>query len=405
MLSDLQRDNLPGPATALCAGQVPVGGSAMMMPGQAILLGFRRAFDLRGRSSRAEYLPFLAFAMALLAGMTLLGAAFDRGWAAVGLGVIALYVPVTSAGVRRLHDAGEPGHLMLVPLAPGLGALILASLLGLIPALVPGLNVALVLFIMFGGAVLVKALGVLALIATVLATVIAFVDVMGRLLLPSDAGPNSNYTPPAARRRRPGSGMAGRVMIAALALAPLPALAQSGSVEPCLAAHGNRDLYRADLALVGWTDLPQDQRAAGLAMLADVYLPVTAPGDGTWAGLMAGRAGARAFWDDLAGTRTLMTRDGAVLLLAGFRDDNGDVRVECWAAGPRSEVTDSFFQMIGQVWQTEGVQMTQVNLPATSDRPTTEVFVSRLTPPVAVDPPLAATDGLRTRITIPEAIP
>lgn len=181
----------------------------------------------------------------------------------------------------------------------------------------------------------------------------------------------------------------------------------SGSVEPCLSPHGERDLYHAGLIQTGWADIAQDGRAAALAMLADAFLPVTGQLDGTWATHLANRAAARTFWLDLANGRTLMARDGHVLLLAGFRDDTGDYRVECWTAGPATSVTDDFFGLIGVIWQTEGVSISQVNLPATDARPATELFISRLTPPSPPDPPLAATDGLRTRISfvLPVAAP
>ena len=195
---------------------------------------------------------------------------------------------------------------------------------------------------------------------------------------------------------------AGLIGLLCLPLGPAPTRAQdappTGSIEACLAPHGEREQYLAGLIATGWRDLPPDGRDAALAMLADAYLPVTGQIDGTWADHLANRESALIFWTDLAQNRTLMQREGFVLLLAGFRDDDDKMRVECWTAGPVSPVTDDFFALIGAVYQSEGVTMTQVNLPATDDRPATELFVSRLTPPLAVDPPLAATDGLRTRI-------
>jgi len=179
-----------------------------------------------------------------------------------------------------------------------------------------------------------------------------------------------------------------------------PNTAPSGSVEPCLAPHGDRDLYRAGLTATGWVDVAPQSRPDALAMLADAFVPVTGLLDGSWDTHMANRAAARAFWADLADNRTLMQRDGWVLLLAGFRDDDGTLRVECWTAGPTSPVTDDFFALIGEIWQTDGVSISQVNLPASDTRPATELFVSRLTPPAPPDPPLAATDGLRTRVRI-----
>lgn len=203
------------------------------------------------------------------------------------------------------------------------------------------------------------------------------------------------------------------VVLSALASVTLPAqagaqgIAPAGTVEACLAAHGERERYLAELMASGWRDVPPDGRLAALAMLADTYLPVTGQIDGTWADHLASRAAALEFWTDLAQNRTLLAREGAVLLLAGFRDDNSKMRVECWKAGPQTPVTDDFFALVGAVYQSEGVTMTQVNLPATEDRPATELFVIRLDPAMPADPPLAATDGLRTRIvfSMPEVTP
>lgn len=172
----------------------------------------------------------------------------------------------------------------------------------------------------------------------------------------------------------------------------------TGSIEACLSDHGSRERYLAGLMSGGWRDVPPDQREGALRMLADAYLPVTGTIDGTWADHLANRGAALAFWADLARNRTILSRGGVVLLLAGFRDDNATMRVECWTAGPQNPVTDDLFALIGAVYQSEGVSMTQVNLPATDTRPATELFVSRLDPAFPADPPLAATDGLRSRI-------
>jgi hypothetical protein len=195
-----------------------------------------------------------------------------------------------------------------------------------------------------------------------------------------------------------------------LAVAPLMAsidtagaqpVPSSGTVEPCVAAHGDRDTYLADLAATGWAPIPDDGRASAIAKLADAYLPVIAGLDLPLADLLAGREISFAFWMDLAEGRSLLSRGEDVLLLAGFRDDNGDLRVECWTAGPESPATEGFFQMIGQVMSAEGFRMAAVQLLATSDRPATDLFVIRMEPQEPILPPLAATDGLRTRITIP----
>jgi hypothetical protein len=191
------------------------------------------------------------------------------------------------------------------------------------------------------------------------------------------------------------------VGLVASPLAATDGMTLAAAVSPCLAPHGQRDQYQADLSTQGWLPLPDDQRAAGLAMIADTYLPLTGGQiDAPWAAHVGGRAAAREFWADLAGTRLMMWRDGVVLLLAGFRDDDGSLRVECWTAGPETPATDDAFALIGQVWDSEGVRLTQLELAPQGDGPKTSVLMIRVTPPTPTDPPLAATDGLRTRIVL-----
>jgi hypothetical protein len=198
----------------------------------------------------------------------------------------------------------------------------------------------------------------------------------------------------------------GQRLLIALALLAGPATAGAqdrglaAAVAPCLAPHGLRDVYQTDLGALGWVTLPDDQRQAAQAMIADAFLPLTSGlFDVPFADLMTQRAAARDFWADLARNRMILWRDGAVLLVAGFRDDDGSMRVECWMAGPENAATDDALALIGQVWRAEGLALTEIALAASADDPTTTILISRSTPPAAVDPALAATDGLRTRIT------
>jgi hypothetical protein len=170
----------------------------------------------------------------------------------------------------------------------------------------------------------------------------------------------------------------------------------TGTVEPCLSGHGDRDLYRAGLTGTGWTDLEPAARDTALDMLADAYLPIILGVDQPLETLVARRAEARAFWEDLSRNRTLMGRDGQVLLLAGFLSPEGQMIVECWVAGPENPVTDDMMALIGATYDAPGIRMAQANLVATDTRPATELFVSRLS---LSSPTLAATDALRTRIT------
>lgn len=170
----------------------------------------------------------------------------------------------------------------------------------------------------------------------------------------------------------------------------------TGTVEPCLSPHGDRDRYRAGLLETGWADLPTDARPQALDMLADAYLPIILGVDLPLETLVGERAAARAFWEDLSQNRTIMGRDEQVLLLAGFLSPEGKMIVECWVAGPENPVTDDLMTLIGATYDAPGIRMAQVNIPPTDTRPLTELFVSRL---ALASPALAATDALRTRIT------
>lgn len=178
-------------------------------------------------------------------------------------------------------------------------------------------------------------------------------------------------------------------------------LTYSGTMEPCLATHGSRTIYRAALQAMGWADVPDADRPAALDAIADAFLPVIGQIDGDWPAHAQNRARVRAFWEDLATNRTVMAREGQVLLLAGFANDQGQMVLECWAAGPENPATEAFFGIAGASYDRGGIRMTQMNIPASDTAPAVELFISRLTAPEDFAPPLAATDGLRTRVTFP----
>jgi uncharacterized membrane protein YhaH (DUF805 family) len=95
-----------------------------MGPAAAVRTELLRSFDLKGRTTRAAYLWFLSTSiLALAAGIWACHALLPDDQVIRGVcAVIALfYLPVTAAGVRRLHDVGASGLLMLEPLKPGLG--------------------------------------------------------------------------------------------------------------------------------------------------------------------------------------------------------------------------------------------------------------------------------------------
>ena len=184
---------------------------------------------------------------------------------------------------------------------------------------------------------------------------------------------------------------------------PAAAEGYSGTVEPCLSGHGDRDRYQTGLASTGWEAIAPEGRGQALDMLTDAYLPVILGPDLPVDVLLSRRAEARAFWDDFTRNRTLMTREGQVLLLAGLRSETGEMTVECWVAGPTAAVTDDLFDLVGPTLTAPGVRMAQINLPADATRPRTELLLSRLSPE---GPALSATDGLRTTIRfVPDAAP
>jgi uncharacterized membrane protein YhaH (DUF805 family) len=110
--------------------------------GGAVKRAFAKGFRFHGRASRAEYWWFVLFTVLVMIGLgipaSILGVATSPdggetpGPAAVPLLVIlglfwlAILVPSISLTVRRLHDAGYSGWLVLLTLVPSVGSLIVA---------------------------------------------------------------------------------------------------------------------------------------------------------------------------------------------------------------------------------------------------------------------------------------
>ena len=163
-----------------------------MLTVQATFSELARSFDFAGRTSPAIYFRYLAVATCAF-GLTLyivyqvFGA--ERFALNAFLTILVFYVPVTSAGVRRLHDAGMPGNIMLFPLKPLVAILIifafngafiwfgLVSLLFAIP-------------ILFVFTPVVVAISLFAYTVCALLSLFFFCQVSKLLLLPSQSGPN-----------------------------------------------------------------------------------------------------------------------------------------------------------------------------------------------------------------------
>lgn len=151
----------------------------------------KKSFDFSGRIARGPYLSFLAistilFALVLCTTLSFVGTGAAH-WVVLGVAAV-FYIPVTSAGVRRLHDVGAAGTLMLDPLKPAFAGLVLVWLLPLVGgATFTMLWVVGALFF----PVIIAALISIALLGVTAATLIYFSNTMGLLLLPSQPGPNT----------------------------------------------------------------------------------------------------------------------------------------------------------------------------------------------------------------------
>ncbi len=167
-----------------------------MSPTNAIAASLKKSFVFHGRIGRSEYLWFLAFSILVLAGcLTIcwqLRHIFSFGITSLII-VGMMYIPVTSAGVRRLHDVGETGELMLDPLQPSLTLVVLVGLANLAVYFAPAL-LALFFFALILTRGLLLWIGILILIIAAVVTLIFFTNTASKLLLPSQPG-NNKYGP------------------------------------------------------------------------------------------------------------------------------------------------------------------------------------------------------------------
>lgn len=91
------------------SGELP-----MVEFGPAIQRGLENFFNFRGRSTRAEYWWFSLFCGIVGIGLTIISLIPFIGWLIAIIGSIALWLPVISLSVRRLHDIGRSGWWLLV---------------------------------------------------------------------------------------------------------------------------------------------------------------------------------------------------------------------------------------------------------------------------------------------------
>ena len=164
----------------------------MISPLRAVNEELSRSFDFSGRTARAHYLWFLLASMALfigLSGLTLTLLSNARTAEVILVLVIAFYVPVTSAGVRRLHDIGHSGTAMLDPLKPTITVIVLFLILAAFVEQSAAASSALVLGVLLAPLPIIV-LALLVVAPVTFMTALYFSNTMGLLLLPSEPGPN-----------------------------------------------------------------------------------------------------------------------------------------------------------------------------------------------------------------------
>lgn len=160
---------------------------------RTVLAEIKRTFDLHGRTARAPYLIFLGVSVILFAGtMTSFAYALPTETLLFALASITalFYLPVTTAGMRRLHDTGESGSLMFTPLKPMASFVLLSGLTWVWVSMTKtGTIVGLLAAYLFA-----KIFAALMFIAGLIVLAINMMHVshtMGLLLLPSQPGPNA----------------------------------------------------------------------------------------------------------------------------------------------------------------------------------------------------------------------
>jgi len=87
--------------------------------GQAISTCFSKYVTFTGRASRPEFWWFFLFQIIVLIVTGMISSIL------YGIAALAMLLPGIAVGVRRLHDIGKTGWLMLIALIPIVGLLLL----------------------------------------------------------------------------------------------------------------------------------------------------------------------------------------------------------------------------------------------------------------------------------------
>ena len=85
--------------------------------------------DFNGRARRKEYWMFVLFNFIASFILGAVDAAVGSSGALAGIYALAVFIPSLAVGVRRLHDTGKSGWMLLVAFIPVIGFIWLIVLL------------------------------------------------------------------------------------------------------------------------------------------------------------------------------------------------------------------------------------------------------------------------------------
>ena len=156
---------------------------------------FYRSLDFKGRTARAPYLLFLASSLLVFAALSLLSVklfGLNKSWNTILVLTMLFYVPVTSVGVRRLHDVGKSGLHILEPLRPSIYFILLYFIAHLLLLAIFMTPIGIITVLLFAAKLktLFFAIAGLVFLYATIATLTIFSGTMGMLLLPSDPSEN-----------------------------------------------------------------------------------------------------------------------------------------------------------------------------------------------------------------------
>lgn len=83
--------------------------------------------DFKGRARRKEYWMFVLFNLIIQIVLGVIGGLIKMPWI-ISIYGLAILVPAIAVGIRRLHDVGKSGWMLLAALVPVLGAIYLLYL-------------------------------------------------------------------------------------------------------------------------------------------------------------------------------------------------------------------------------------------------------------------------------------